>query len=378
MEAIIYYTKVNIVFAVLFGIYASTMRKETGFHARRALLLALPLLALTIPLLQAPALSALDMPSIELPTMTIDPSVEPDKESTLVARIILLHLVVSAFLFLALIIRIERTLRALRGGVGEAGSFFGHVHVPLGLPSTDHATILAHEHVHVREKHTFDVLLYEVLSAFCWSVPLWRIALREVRLVHELIADRRVHALHADYPGLLLAHSLRTSTATIHHTFSNSTLKTRITMLYNERSPRRTLYKLLLALPATLIAFGLVSWRMTPSSAPTSDAVVFAGADTPAEFPGGSTALMKHLAAHIRYPEKAITDGVEGTVYVSFNILASGTVSKVMLKRGVRADIDAEAIRVVSELPNWKPATSNGKAVNSEMVLPIAFALTAK
>ena len=378
MDAITYYITVNIAFAFLFGIYAITLRKETGFHGRRAWLLATPFAALVIPFFHASTSAVLGQLAFELPEITIEPASVPAPRTSWTDRLILVHYLVTALLLFLLAIRVVRTMRALRRGTGEAGSFLGRVHVPMDLPRYDHETILAHEQVHVREKHSIDVLVYEVLSAFCWSMPLWRIALREVRLVHEHIADRQVHDMHADYPTLLLAQGLRTSTRTLHHSFSSSTLKTRITMLYNNRSPRHTRTKLLLAVPALLLSAGLVSWRISPTPAPPEDAIVFAGSDTPAEFPGGTPALMKHLSSTIRYPEKAVADGVEGTVYVVFNVRSNGAVSAVQLKRGVRADLDAEAMRVVAELPDWKPATSNGKAVNSEVILPIAFALTSK
>lgn len=378
MEPIVLYLKVNIAFAVLYGIYALTMRKETGFTLRRAWLLAAPLVALVIPQLHVPATTVFAPLSLELPVLTAASSPGMAPRTSLSDGIILLHLAISSYLLLALFIRVERTVRALRSGTGEAGSFLGRIHVPAHLPQSDHAVILAHEQVHVREGHSIDVLYYEVISAICWSMPLWRLALREVRIVHEHIADRRVCDSHTDYATLLLAHGLHTSTATMQHTFSRSNLKTRITMLYNDRPARHTRVKLLFALPAVLLALGLVAWRPKTMEAPTPDAIVFPGVDTPAEFPGGMKALVDHLASHIRYPQQAITDQVEGTVYVAFQVQANGDVADVKVKRGVRADLDAEAVRVVSELPDWKPAVSHGKAVSSEMILPIGFTLTEK
>ncbi|MGV3638770.1 MAG: TonB family protein [Flavobacteriales bacterium] len=378
MEPIVLYLKVNIAFAVLYGIYALTMRKETGFNLRRAWLLAAPLAAWVIPQLLSPAAVVFAPLSIELPVMTAGSSPGMAPRTSLTDGIILLHLAISAFLLFALFIRVKRTVRALRSGTGDAGSFLGWIHVPADLPRADQATILAHEQVHAREGHSIDVLFYEVLSAICWSMPLWRLALREVRIVHEHIADRRVCDTHPDYPTLLLAHGLRTSTTTLRHSFSHSNLKTRITMLYNDRPARHTRIKLLFALPAVLLAMGLVSWRPAQPKLDPADAIVFPGVDTPAEFPGGMNALMEHLANHIHYPQQAIADAVEGTVYVVFQVKATGAVSDVKIKRGVRADLDAEAVRVVSELPDWKPAVSHGKAVSSEMILPIGFALTEK
>lgn len=378
MEAMTYFLKVNIAFAALFAVYALTMRRETGFNGRRAWLLMAPLAALSIPFLHASRSAAIIPPSVELPVLTIVQPTLSGEGPHWNERLILLHVLVTGVLLIALGVRTARTVQRLRRCNSEPGSFFGWIHVPAGSPPADHATILAHERAHARQLHSVDVILYEVLAAMCWSIPLWRIALREVRLVHEHIADRLANSTHPDYPTLLIAHSLRTSTNTLHHAFSRSTLKTRITMLYNERPTRHTRLKLLLAAPALLLAAGLVSWRIVPPMEPAPEAIVYVGDDTPAEFPGGMPALLQHLSEHVRYPEKAITDQVEGTVHVSFNVKANGEVADVTVKRGVRSDIDTEAVRVVSGLPSWKPATSKGKAVNSTMTLPIAFALPKK
>lgn len=378
MEAMTYYLKVNIAFALLFAVYVLTLRRETGLHGRRAWLLMAPLAALCIPFLHASRSAAIIPPSFELPVLTIDQPTLSGEGPHWNERLVLLHVLVTGVLLIALGVRTARTVQRLRRCNSEPWSFFGWIHVPAGSTPADHATILAHERAHARQLHSLDLLLYEVLAAMFWSVPLWRIALREVRLVHEHIADRLANSTHSDYPTLLIAHSLRTSTNTLHHAFSRSTLKTRISMLYNERPTRHTRLKLLLAIPALLLAAGLVSWRIVPPAEPAPEAIVFVGDETPAEFPGGMQALVQHLSEQVRYPEKAMADQVEGTVYVSFTIKANGEVADVAVKRGVRSDIDTEAVRVVSGLPSWKPATSKGKAVNSALTLPIAFALPKK
>ncbi|MBK7945803.1 MAG: energy transducer TonB [Flavobacteriales bacterium] len=124
---------------------------------------------------------------------------------------------------------------------------------------------------------------------------------------------------------------------------------------------------------------GLASWRIAPVSQPehAAPARVFPGIEQQPEFPGGTEALYKHLGANIRYPEQARTDKAEGTVYVVFTVKANGAIADASIKRGVHADIDAEALRVVKGMPNWKPATSDGKAVDAQMTLPIAFKLEA-
>jgi TonB family protein len=94
------------------------------------------------------------------------------------------------------------------------------------------------------------------------------------------------------------------------------------------------------------------------------------------EFPGGYDAMKDFIKANMKYPEAAATAGKSGTVYVSMIINENGSVSDPKVLRGVSADMDAEAVRVVSMLPNWIPGEQNGKKVKVRFTLPIRFGIT--
>ena len=93
------------------------------------------------------------------------------------------------------------------------------------------------------------------------------------------------------------------------------------------------------------------------------------------EFPGGLTVLMNYLRANIHYPAAAQSAGIEGRVLVSFIVEPDGSVSNAKLVRSVDANLDQEALRVVSEMPNWTPGKQGGNAVRVRYSLPIAFKL---
>jgi periplasmic protein TonB len=93
------------------------------------------------------------------------------------------------------------------------------------------------------------------------------------------------------------------------------------------------------------------------------------------EFPGGQVALNKYLANNIRYPEIAKEMGIEGTVYIGFVIETDGSVSNVVVKKSVHPSVDAEAKRVVMQMPKWSPGKQNGKPVRVRMVTPVKFRL---
>ncbi len=95
------------------------------------------------------------------------------------------------------------------------------------------------------------------------------------------------------------------------------------------------------------------------------------------EFPdGGMPGLMKYLSANIRYPEAAHKAGTQGRVTVQFVVGKDGSIGNVSILRGVDPALDAEAIRVISGMPKWKPGTQKGEPVNVRYTVPVMFRLT--
>jgi TonB family protein len=93
------------------------------------------------------------------------------------------------------------------------------------------------------------------------------------------------------------------------------------------------------------------------------------------EYVGGMEAMTKYMVSNIRYPEEAVKSKTTGRVVVSFVVTKDGKVTKTTVKRGVSKELDAEALRVVSSMPNWIPGEKDGKKVDAEMVIPVSFAL---
>tara|TARA_B100000475_G_scaffold195218_1_gene171520 strand:+ start:263 stop:913 length:651 start_codon:yes stop_codon:yes gene_type:complete len=93
------------------------------------------------------------------------------------------------------------------------------------------------------------------------------------------------------------------------------------------------------------------------------------------EFPGGDLGLMKFIQKNVRYPAIAKEYNITGKVYVSFIVDKKGNVTNVKIVRGVDKNLDAEAVRVVSSLPKYKPGKQRGKAVRVMFTIPINFTL---
>ncbi|MDY5968873.1 MAG: TonB family protein [Bacteroidales bacterium] len=93
-------------------------------------------------------------------------------------------------------------------------------------------------------------------------------------------------------------------------------------------------------------------------------------------YPGGEEALQAFLSSHLRYPEKASAEGIQGDVVVSFVVDTNGAISDIRIRKDIGGGCAPEAVRVVAEMPSWKPARNlQGKAIRAEAVVRVRFAI---
>ena len=95
----------------------------------------------------------------------------------------------------------------------------------------------------------------------------------------------------------------------------------------------------------------------------------FLGSSDPSDF------LRKWVYVYQRYPREAVRDGIQGRVLVDFIIDQKGKVTDVKAAKGVDELLDAEAVRVISSSPDWKPAVMGGKKVKCAMSVYVDFKL---
>ncbi len=96
------------------------------------------------------------------------------------------------------------------------------------------------------------------------------------------------------------------------------------------------------------------------------------------EFPGGDIGLRNYLEQNLKYPQIALLNGIQGTVYVSFVINEEGNVVQPKIARSVDPALDKEALRLVSSLPRWKPGKQNGKLVKVNHTAKVVFKPTSE
>ena len=85
--------------------------------------------------------------------------------------------------------------------------------------------------------------------------------------------------------------------------------------------------------------------------------------------------MERYLNDNIHYPELARSTGIEGKVAIEFIVNEDGSVSNAKVVRGIGGGCDEEALRIVNNMPKWKPGKQNGIAVKVLFVLPILFQL---
>src|SRR5690606_36470124 len=139
-----------------------------------------------------------------------------------------------------------------------AFSFFHYIFLGERLNDNDKDAILKHEMVHVKEKHTFDLLFFEVLRIFFWFNPLVYMYQNRIMTLHEFIADQQAvkHQDKSQYYQNLLSQVFQTHNISfINPFFKRSLIKKRIVMLQKSKSKQVKLLKYALLIP---IVFGML------------------------------------------------------------------------------------------------------------------------
>ena len=283
--------------------------------------------------------------------------------------------------------------------------------------------ILAHERGHIRLRHSWDLLLVDTLTALQWFNPAMWMLRQDLRAIHEYEADGAVlsQGINArQYQYLLITKAAGIGGYSLANGISHSTLKNRINMMLHKKSERRSLLKLLALIPIVGLALALNARTVTDyvydepqkqqpvkkgkkagtikvngqeikvveqddivtmegeveapaQESPADDA--FDVVEQMPEYPGGPKALMEFLNNNVQYPAEAEKAGIQGRVIATFVVEKDGSISNAKVVKSVDPLLDAEALRVIGAMPNWKPGMQNGKVVRVKYTVPLSFHL---
>lgn len=95
------------------------------------------------------------------------------------------------------------------------------------------------------------------------------------------------------------------------------------------------------------------------------------------EFPGGEPGLAAYIGKHLRYPDYAKFNGIQGTVYIKFAVNAKGEIdeSSFEVLGSPHFTLTDEVIRLIKNMPKWKPGQQGPRKVPVYMKLPVKFAI---
>ena len=114
---------------------------------------------------------------------------------------------------------------------------------------------------------------------------------------------------------------------------------------------------------------------LTPSSKKTGKVAESDPITVPEEMASFNGNVNEWLSQHLKYPDKAAKNGIQGKVIVKFVVKKNGSVSQPSIIRSVDPYLDREALRCVKSMPKWKPGKEDGKPAEVWYSLPITFKL---
>lgn len=266
----------------------------------------------------------------------------------------------------------------------DSFSFFNRIQLATSLSVENQEIVLEHERLHVKRKHSNDLIFTELLHVICWFNPIFFFIKREFINLHEYDVDALMYKKYkVAYLRFLVNYALRLnhSTYLLTSSFYNQlTLKKRIKHMKTQTKKRTWLLAVLPILGLTILLFqctktGENNTETERELLPKQEEVVFDSVDVEPEFIGGVQAMNAFIGKTVKYPEEARENGEHGVVFVSFVISSKGEIKDVAIAKGVSSGLDAESIRVIRAMPNWKPGELDGKKVNVKFVIPLNFKL---
>ncbi len=255
------------------------------------------------------------------------------------------------------------------------------------LSERERNQILHHELEHIKQKHSFDVIFFELICIFFWFNPLVYLLKTAAADTHEYLADESVvkHAAsREDYTKLIVKMAFKGLDLPLGNYFAKSLTLKRVKMMKNQNHV--PVSKLLMVIPVLLGMMFLVSFKsvqpeavevLDSFSAPsTVESISASVSDTTyvsAQPANGLEALNRYLSSNVNYPLEARRERIMGTVEVAFVVDANGKIVNPTIKRGIGGGCNEEAIRLISSMPAWNPAQENGKNIASEQSIRFTF-----
>jgi len=300
MTFLLYLCKVFVCSGILLGYYWLFLRNRRFHHYNRFYLQATLLLSVILPFLKIPVLYQPENQMNQVVYQTVDVlTVNYGEQDTMVGAakrlnnlftienimyllygagiIILLVMLAKSLLYIRKISRrypYERISELKFYTTAEPGtpfSFFRSIFWDANLPfnSKEGQQVFQHELFHVKQKHSFDIILAEVITALFWWNPFFHLLKKELKAIHEFLADQ--YAISGNdryaYAELLVMQTMKLRTVSVTNYFFQNHIKRRIAMITNLSSSRYSYISRLMILPVCLVLFcSIVLYAQQPAT----------------------------------------------------------------------------------------------------------------
>ena len=269
-----YLLEANLYLAVFYGGYYLFLSRETHYTLNRFYLLFGSVISFILPVMQLGILKPVERPitAVHFTFATQSASFIPAPVATAAPiftwqdGIVYVYLLGAVILLMVLLIKLYQLLKLTRAkkpgpedsykvvqinGSDTAFSFFNYMFIGTKVQQTE--MIIKHELVHIRQKHSADIIFIELLKIVNWFNPFIYLVQYSLREIHEYIADEKIASSGTDaltYSSFLVSNAYGLSGSSITHSFFNyNLLKKRIIMLHQKRSGSLARLKYLLAIP---------------------------------------------------------------------------------------------------------------------------------
>lgn len=410
-----YLIKASISLALFYGLYMLLLRKDTFFRLRRFYFLFSIAFSLLFPFLMIELTTKEEVP-VQIPVYwlsQIEVSAMPAQQVSVidwklialfaigaVSLIYALRFIMQLFCILKLKVSHDSEkldtccIVKIKDRNVSPFSFFRWIFIGSQIDGEEKLKeIIAHEMVHVRQLHSVDVLLAEIVCILFWWNPFVWLLKKEIKINLEYLADEGVLKegfSPKEYQYILLQVSSVNTGIPIINNFNVSQLKKRITMMNKNRTSLGKATKYLLLVPVVFVLLLGNAVQASPDIAdmitipfvndgqqvPQKKGDVYVTVDKMPEFPGGLNAQQRFIGQNLKYPVEAQEKGIEGRVTVRYVVKSTGDISDVVVIRGVHPSLDKEAVRVVKAMPKWIPGKQNGKVVDVYYTLPLIFKIS--
>jgi TonB family protein len=277
-------------------------------------------------------------------------------------------------------------------------SFFSSIFIDNKL-ETDSAAlkvILLHELAHVKHKHSYDIILFELFKICFWWLPTSWFVLHEIKKIHEFQADADVvkkFDIHR-YSSILINSTLKMNGLSIINSFNQIFIQKRLQVMKNKI---QKIEPLKIGAMAALVLLVFVIFACSEESNNLSRLATTVGEDNTSsnnksiplvveklpEYEEGEKAFKEAIENQIEYPEKALQNGVQGHIFVKFTVQEDGAISSIKTVRstikerypGLGGECEVEAHQAISNLQKFTPCIYNGEPIEIDMIVPITFTM---